>query len=139
MQRNMSTKINKNEEYILSKSIENTNSALSIISSLMSKNDILNNELIYLKIEINEIEKKIEKISKEISINYPEDIALKLMLEKVLLKEEFKEARNTIKDFRTAIHLMKIIAANITSFDGDPSIWYKYVEIVKKLDYSKKI
>lgn len=131
--------MNSNEKEIITKSIENTNSALSIIGSLMSKNDFLQNEIIYSKIEINEIRKKIENLSKEISRNYPEDLALKIIADNILEKQEFKEAINAVKDLRNAISLMKIIAANITSFDGDPAIWYKYTEVVKRLDYCKKI
>lgn len=131
--------INKNimndiEKNLFAKSIENTNSALSVINNLMVKNDILQKEIWLDQIEINNLRKKVEQISKKIKINYPEDKGLAIMTDKLLENDGIKKAESVVRELKSAITLMKLIAANITSFDGDPKIWYKYAESIKRLE-----
>ena len=126
--------MNETEKNLFAKSIENTNSALSVISTLMAKNDILQKEIWLDQIEMNNLRKKVEQVSKKIKSNYPEDKGLEIMINRLLENESLQKADKAVKELKSVITLMKLIAANITSFDGDPKIWYKYTESIKRLE-----
>lgn len=126
--------MNETEKNLFAKSIENTNSALSVINTLMAKNDILQKEIWLDQIEMNNLRKKVEQVSKKIKSNYPEDKGLEIMVNRLLENESLQKADKAVKELKSVITLMKLIAANITSFDGDPKIWYKYTESIKRLE-----
>lgn len=126
--------MNEIEKNLFAKSIENTNSALGVISNLMAKNDMLQKEIWLDHIEMNNLRKKVEQISKKIKSNYPEDKGLAIMTDRLLESDSLKRSEKVVRELKSVITLMKLIAANITSFDGDPKIWYKYTESVKRLE-----
>lgn len=122
------------EKEILHKSLENANQAINLLSSFIAKNEILYSEILKNKLAIDNLRKEVEKIHSDIKTNYPDDLYLRLKVEKILSNKDVNDSYEAVKEMRNVISLTKLIAANITSFDGDPSIWYKYTESVKKLE-----
>jgi|LauGreDrversion4_2_1035121.scaffolds.fasta_scaffold05251_4 hypothetical protein len=126
--------MNDLEKQLFTKSIESTNNAINMMSNLISKNENLQYEMLKDKIILESIKKNMEEISRDIKKNYPEDKAIILKLNKFLDDKEIKKASDTLRDIRLAMSLMKIIAANVSSFEGDPSLWYRYTDTIKKIE-----
>lgn len=128
--------MNDTEKQIFNKSIESTHNAINMISSLITKNESLQYELLKDKIVLESIRKSMEDISTDIKKNYPEDKAIIFKLNRFLDDKEIKKASETLRDIRLAMALMKIISANIGSFEGDPSLWYKYTDTIRKIEHN---
>ena len=126
--------MNELEKQLFTKSIESTNNAINMISNLITKNENLQYEMLKDKIILESIRKNMEEISREIKKNYPEDKGIIIKLNNFLDNKEMQKAGDTLKDIRLAMTLMKVISANVSSFDGDPSLWYKYTDTVKKIE-----
>lgn len=107
--------MNDTEKQIFNKSIESTHNAINMISSLITKNESLQYELLKDKIVLESIRKSMEDISTDIKKNYPEDKAIIFKLNRFLDDKEIKKASETLRDIRLAMALMKIISANIGS------------------------
>lgn len=128
--------MNDTEKQIFNKSIESTHNAINMISSLITKNEGLQYELLKDKIILESIRKSVEDISTDIKKNYPEDKAIIFKLNRFLDDKEIKKASETLRDIRLAMALMKIISANVGSFEGDPALWYKYTDTIRKIENS---
>lgn len=126
--------ISKQKQDIIQKSIENTNNALNLLSNFIVKNEILAIENLKSQSYIASLKNNIEELKKEIKQNYKEDKVILSKIEKLSLSPEMTRAEETIKDVKMAMGLMKLIAANITDYSGDPTLWYRYTEVVKRLD-----
>jgi hypothetical protein len=126
--------ISKQKQDIIQKSIENTNNALNLLSNFIVKNEILAIENLKSQSYIASLKNNIEELKKEIKQNYKEDKVILSKIEKLSLSPEMIRAEEAIKDVKMAMGLMKLIAANITDYSGDPTLWYRYTEVVKRLD-----
>lgn len=119
---------------ILAKSVDNSNQAISMLSKIILKNETLQNNSMIHNIVLEKIKKQLENINGDIKSNYPEDRLLSIKISKTLESQEIKEAIEVVQDIRVAMNLMKLISANITSFSGDPELWYRFTEIISKLE-----
>lgn len=127
--------MNETEKQLFNKSIESTHNAINMISNLITKNEGLQYELLKDKIILESIRKNVEEISTDIKNNYPEDKTIIFKLNRFLDNKDLSKAHETLKEIRLAMALMKIISANVGSFEGDPLLWYKYTDIVKKIEH----
>lgn len=119
---------------LLYKSIENANNSIKLLNHYIVKNESLQVENIKNQVYIALLKKQIEDLSHEIKANYSDDKVLITKVSKILDSPDMQKASDTIAEIRMAMHLMKLVAANITSFDGDPEIWYKYTDSIKRME-----
>ena len=122
-------------EQLLAKSIDSTSQAIKLLSHYIVKAETLNIEVLRNQLFIETLRGQLENLSHDIKKNYPEDLSIIIRSNKILENPDIKKASETIRDVRLAMGLMKLIAANITGFEGDPEMWYKFTDTVKRLDF----
>lgn len=130
--------LSKEKDDIINKSIENTNNAIKLLNSFVIKNELLTIENLKNQSYIVFLKMNIENLKKELKENYKDDKIVISKLDSLSSAPEMKKAEESVKDMRLAIGLMKIIAANITGYDGDPTMWYRYTEAIDRLDNSSR-
>jgi hypothetical protein len=119
---------------MLFKSIDNVGQSLKLLNHFVAKNEILQQESIRSQVFIASLKNQIEELSNDVKRNYPSDRVLITKSNLMLESPDMEKATEVIRDIRIAIGLMHLIAAKITSFDGDPELWYRYTDVMTKLE-----
>ena len=119
---------------MLFKSIDNVSQSLKLLNHFVAKNEILQQENIRNQVFIASIKNQIEELSNDVKRNYPSDRVLITKSNLMLESPDMEKATEVIRDIRMAIGLMHLIAAKITSFDGEPELWYRYTDVMTKLE-----
>jgi hypothetical protein len=119
---------------MLFKSIDNVSQSLKLLNHFVAKNEVLQQESMRNQVFIASLKNKIEELSNDVKRNYPTDRVLITKSNLMLETPDMQKATEAIRDIRLAIGLMHLIAAKITSFDGDPELWYRYTDVMTKLE-----
>jgi hypothetical protein len=123
---------------MLFKSIDNVNQSLKLLNHFVAKNETLQQENIRNQAFIATLKNQIEELSNDVKRNYPNDKVLITKANRMLENPDMQKATESIRDIRLAIGLMHLIAAKITSFDGEPELWYKYTDVMTRLEGKMK-
>lgn len=134
MQSSNQTSLNVPQDSLMLKSLENANQAISLLTQYIIKNEGLQSEIMRNQILISHIKRSLDELNTDIKKHYPEDKVIMHKINNIVDNNDVIKISDTVKDMRLAMGLMKIIAANITSYSGEPDVWYKYTDVVKRLE-----
>lgn len=134
MQPSGQSNINLPQDAVVLKSLENANQAISLLTQYLVKNEALQSEIMRNQILISHIKKNLDELNVDIKKNYPEDKVIMHKINNIVDNSDIVKIAETVKDIRLAMGLMKIIAANITQYSGQPDVWYKYTDVVKRIE-----
>lgn len=134
MQPSGQSNINLPQDAVVLKSLENANQAISILTQYLVKNEALQSEIMRNQILISHIKKNLDELNVDIKKHYPEDKVIMHKINNIVDNSDIVKIAETVKDIRLAMGLMKIIAANITQYSGQPDVWYKYTDVVKRIE-----
>ncbi len=126
--------ISSQQDPIVLKSLENANQAISLLSQYIVKNEALQSEIMRNQILISHIKRSLDELNYDIKKHYSEDKVVMHKINNIVDNSDINKIAEAVKDIRLAMGLMKIIAANITSYSGDPEVWYRYTDVVKRLE-----
>ena len=134
MQPSGQSNINLPQDAVVLKSLENANQAISLLTQYLVKNEALQSEIMRNQILISHIKKNLDELNIDIKKHYPEDKVIMHKINNIVDNSDIVKIAETVKDIRLAMGLMKIIAANITQYSGQPDVWYKYTDVVKRIE-----
>jgi|LakMenEpi03Aug12_release.lakeMendotaPanAssembly.Ray.scaffolds.fasta_scaffold669847_2 hypothetical protein len=134
MQPSGQSNINLPQDAVVLKSLENANQAISLLTQYLVKNEALQSEIMRNQILISHIKKNLDELNVDIKKHYPEDKVIMHKINNIVDNSDIVKIAETVKDIRLAMGLMKIIAANITQYSGQPDVWYKYTDVVKRIE-----
>ena len=134
MQPSGQSNINLPQDAVVLKSLENANQAISLLTQYLVKNEALQSEIMRNQILISHIKKNLDELNVDVKKHYPEDKVIMHKINNIVDNSDIVKIAETVKDIRLAMGLMKIIAANITQYSGQPDVWYKYTDVVKRIE-----
>lgn len=134
MQPSSQSNINLPQDAVVLKSLENANQAISLLTQYLVKNEALQSEIMRNQILISHIKKNLDELNVDIKKHYSEDKVIMHKINNIVDNSDIVKISETVKDIRLAMGLMKIIAANITQYSGQPDVWYKYTDVIKRIE-----
>lgn len=114
-------------------SMQNTQNAMALVDNLSSSLSLITERYVDSLAKFHESNSSIEEISDLVSENYPDDIELKILIDKVLAKKTSSQHIRYIKSLHELSALASIVANGIKDYDGDVSVYYEFNEKINSL------
>lgn len=115
---------NINTNNIILNALKNSETAINMTTTVLSKNDELQDKILQYIINNKKAEETLKILKDYIDQEYPDDRIMTNILDKLNNVINNKSSKEDAKNIKEIIRTISKISSGIKEYKGDPDLWY---------------